>query len=64
MDKYPNLSVILQIIFSISYSLDPVECGFDLNAALFVDNMTELLVVSRSMVKDYILRNDFKYVMC
>ena len=59
MDRFPKLSVILQLIFLLSHGQAAIECGFSLNQLLLRCNMKEMSVVSRRRIKDYMITHNF-----
>ena len=53
-DTYRNLAIVLQLIFVLSHGQASVERGFSLNKGVLNDNMTELSIISRRVVKDHL----------
>ena len=53
-DTYRNLTIVLKLIFIPSHGQAGVERGFSLNKSVLNDNMTELSIISRGVVKDHL----------
>ena len=53
-DAYQNLAIVLQLIFVLSHGQASVERGFSLNKSVVNDNMTELSIIFRPVVKDHL----------
>ena len=53
-DTYRNLAIVLKLIFIPSHGQASVERGFSLNKSVLNDNMTELSIISRRVVKDHL----------
>ena len=53
-ETYRNLAIVLQFIFVLSHGQASVERGFSLNKGVLNDNMTELSIISRRVVKDHL----------
>ena len=51
-DTNRNLGIVLQLIFVLSHGQASVERGFSLNKGVLNDNMTELSIIPRQVVKD------------
>ena len=51
-DTNRNLGIVQQLIFVLSHGQASVERGFSLNKGVLNDNMTELFIISRQVVKD------------
>ena len=59
MDRFPELSIILQSIFVLSHGQAAVERRFSLNQSLRRCNMKEMSIVSRRRIKDYMITHNF-----
>ena len=53
-DTQRNLAIVLQLIFVLSLGQASLERGFSLNKGVLNDNMTELSIISRRVVKDHL----------
>ena len=54
---YEVLSFILKIIFTVSHGQASMECGFSLNDSLSQTDITPETIISKRLIKDYILAN-------
>ena len=50
-DTYRNLAIVLQLIFVLSHGQANAERGFSLNKGVLNDNMIDLSIISRRVVK-------------
>ena len=55
--KYKALSLIVQTVLVLHNEQAEVERGFSINKYIMEDNMSELSLVSRRLVKDYLRSN-------
>ena len=59
MEKYPELSGIAQIIFTLSHDQASVERGFSERDVITKDNQSDLTMVSRRIIKDHMRANSY-----
>ena len=59
MEKYPELSGIAQIIFTLSHGQASVERGFSERNVITKDNQSDLTMVSRRIIKDHMRANSY-----
>ena len=55
--RYEVLSFILKIIFTVSHEQASMECGFSLNDCVNQTNIAPETIISKRLIKDYILAN-------
>ena len=60
VSKYPQLASVIQIILTLSHGQADVERGFSVNAGVLQDNMKEDSIVSKRLVKDYLISNSLQ----
>jgi hypothetical protein len=58
--KYPELSVLVSLILTLSHGNADIERGFSLNKGVLKDNMKEDSVVNKRLVKDHMLSHEQK----
>ena len=58
-DNYPDLSIIMKIIFTLSGGQAHVERGFNDNNVVLKDNQKDNTVVARRFIKDYMAKNQY-----
>ena len=54
VNTYRNLAIVLQLIFVLSHGQAIVKRGFSLNKGVVNDNMTDLSIISRRVVKHHL----------
>ena len=55
--RYEVLSFILKIVFTMSHGQASVKCGFSLNDSVNQTNIAPETIISKRLIKDYILAN-------
>ena len=55
--KFPKLANLIKFVCTLSHGQADVERGFSLNNALLENNIQELYITSRRLVKDYFTSN-------
>ena len=59
-DKYPHMSFVLRLIFTISHGQSAVERNFSLKNNLEQDNQSDVTIGARRICKDYLVANNVK----
>lgn len=60
MGEYKSLAIIVQTILVLHNGQAEIERGFSINKEVMKDNMSELTLVSRRLVKDYLRSNSLE----
>ena len=58
-DSYPDLALIMKVVFTLSHGQASVERGFNDNNAVLKQNQKDNTVVSRRFIKNYMSANNF-----
>ena len=51
--KYPSLAKVLELVLTLSHGQADVERGFSINNSVIEDNITEMSIVSKRLVRDH-----------